>query len=110
MGRVVGRRAGEQGVIYHCQEMCCTQQDRLSSLLLLQLELQILKRCRTCTSQITIHHVGSRSQEETPSHVRLSCHDFSSRNVENGNFWGARWLSQAISNLDNLLRFGVKIL
>lgn len=41
--------------------MCCTQQGRLSSLLLLQLELQILKRCRTCTLQITIHHLGSAS-------------------------------------------------
>lgn len=44
------------GVICHCQEMCCTQQGWLSSLLLLQQELQILKRCRTCTLQITIHH------------------------------------------------------
>lgn len=46
------------GVICHCQEMCCTQQGWLSSLLLRQQELQILKRCRTCTSQITIHHRG----------------------------------------------------
>lgn len=52
---------GAGAVINHCQEMCCTQRGRLSSLLLLQLELQILKRCRTCTSQITIHHLGSAS-------------------------------------------------
>lgn len=86
MGRAAGRRAGEQGVIYHCQEICCTQQGRLSSLLLLQLELQILKSCRTCTLQITIHHLGSGSQEETPPHVRLSRADFSSRNLEPGDF------------------------
>lgn len=66
-GQSGGEGGGKQGVIYHCQEMCCTQQGRLSSLLLLQLELQIVKRCRTCTSQITIHHLGSGSPESSPS-------------------------------------------
>lgn len=49
-------RGAGVGVVCHCQEMCCTQQGWLSSLLLLQQELQILKRCRTCTLQITINH------------------------------------------------------
>lgn len=52
------------GAIHHCQETCCTQQGWPSSLLLLQQELQILKRCRTRTLQITIHHPGSGSQGE----------------------------------------------
>lgn len=52
------------GAIHQCQKMCCTQQGWLSSLLLLQQGLQILKRRRTCTLQITIHHRGSGSQGE----------------------------------------------
>lgn len=47
---------GESRVIHHCQEMCCTQQVRSHPPLFLQLELQILKRCRTCTLQTTIYH------------------------------------------------------
>lgn len=110
MGRVAGRRPGERGVIYHCQEMCCTQQGRLSSLLFLQLELQILKRCRTCTLQITIHHLGSRSPEEAPPEEPLSCSDFSSGNVGHRDVLGARTLSQPIPTPHNLLRFAVKML
>lgn len=68
---------GEQGVIYHCREMCCTQQGRLSSLLFLQPEPQILKRCRTCTSQITIHHRCSGSPGADPPDVRLTGSAFS---------------------------------
>lgn len=60
------------GAIHHCQEMCCTQQGWLSSLLLLQQELQILKRRRTCTLQIAIHHPGCASQGQATLHTALT--------------------------------------
>ena len=59
----------EQEVIYHCREMCCTQQGWLYSLLLLQPELQTLKKCRTCTSKISIHHRSPGTTGVAPLHV-----------------------------------------
>ena len=72
MGRAAGRRAGSKESFITVGEMCYTQQGRLSSLLLLRPEPQILKRCRTCTSQITIHHRCSGSPGVAPPDVRLT--------------------------------------
>ena len=92
---------GEQGAIYHCREMCCTQQGWLYSLLLLQPELQTLKKCRTCTSKISIHHRSSGTMGVAPLHVGWPALP-SARvplNWEHGDFLGTWSLSRPTPNL-----------
>lgn len=105
-------RAGV-GAIHHCQEMCCTQQGCPSSLLFLQQELQILKRCRTCTLEITIHHRGSLSQGEATLHMGLTQSQCGSRLPFLPGTWNRKPLRGSVQTLENphtpnLLRFGGK--
>lgn len=76
--------SGEQGVICHCREMCCTQQGWLCSLLLLQPELQTLKKCRACTSKTSIHHRSLRIMGEAPPDAGLTRSAFSPGPTELG--------------------------